>query len=253
MLFRSVSQSRYGTHQPGAISSEWKPGVDYIVSFYAKKVNGSAFTNMGLRWNGTPNTTTISNPNLTTSYQRYVFKINFPVHYANNHTSGLGNIWISRNGTSVAGDEVWFKDVMVTEGSDVLDYTPRMDEAYPTFTLRDPIYMTGPGQVPIKIQGYDGVYSVTAFSTTGGDVTSFRVISGTLPAILPPQPTFSIEDATQFGMAKPFRVVSVERPEPDNQYLNQISAIEVNRNKWSDVNTGQDSGTVTYSYKAPIS
>lgn len=250
--FTASSTSTHGIHQPGAISSEWKPGVDYIVSFYAKKVNGSAFTNMGLCWNGTPNTTTISNPNLTTSYQRYVFKINFPVHYANNHTSGLGNIWISRNGTSVAGDEVWFKDVMVTEGSDVLDYTPRMDEAYPIFTLRDPIYMTGPGQVPIKIQGYDGVYSVTAFSTTGGDVTSFQVISGTLPAILPPQPTFSIEDATQFGMAKPFRVVSVERPEPDNQYLYQISAIEVNRNKWSDVNTGQDSGTVTYSYKNPM-
>ena len=55
----------------------WKANTNYIVSFYAKSsnVSGSGFYSA---WNSAPPTNTaISNPNITSTWQRYVWLINF--------------------------------------------------------------------------------------------------------------------------------------------------------------------------------
>ena len=102
----------------------WKANTTYVVSFYAKRVNGSAFTTTALSFSTAPSSTTaILNPALQTSWQRYAFRI---VWGASVTASGM--LSILRNGTSAANDEFVVDDIMVTEGTELEGYTPGLGD-----------------------------------------------------------------------------------------------------------------------------
>lgn len=92
----------------------WTAYKTYTVSFYAKKVNGAGLQAMTLNWNTQPaQQIGVSNPNLTTDWQRYVFRVVWGAS-----AEGSGGLFISVNnpGSRVVNDEVWFDDVQVEEG-----------------------------------------------------------------------------------------------------------------------------------------
>lgn len=109
----------------GTVKGGWLANQTYVVSFYAKASSTNVGKTMELRWNTAPTTvTTISNPALTTSWQRYVFKI---VWGASVDTQIF--ISIALNSLSVGNLDL---DMFQAERSGVLSYwKPSNDELLP--------------------------------------------------------------------------------------------------------------------------
>ena len=106
----------------GAVEGGWVTGATYVVSFSAKKVAGAGLTSMSLRWVTAPTSTTvILNPSLTTSYQRYAFRITWGAS-----VQAGGGFYIScANGSVIAtGDEIHFDRIMVQRGDVLVDWMP---------------------------------------------------------------------------------------------------------------------------------
>lgn len=117
--------------------------------------------------------------------------------------------------------------------------------------LRDPVYVTHTTTLNLKIQGFETIHLLTVTPENTGECYQFRIITQDTPTLtLPPFPVFTIEEAGFLGLAKPFRVISVgEVDSSPNHY--QISALEVNRNKYSDADNMVSSPTISYSYRPP--
>lgn len=118
--------------------------------------------------------------------------------------------------------------------------------------LRDPIYFETQAQVTLRVQTYEGLRVVQAIPVTMGVNYSLQLSN---PAALPDgtypdRTTFTVEDTVAHGLAKPFRVISVEESETGLDGYT-ISAIEVNVNKYHDADLGVESAQVDYSYKTP--
>jgi len=106
----------------GAVEGGWVTGATYVVSFSAKKVAGAGLTSMSLRWVTAPTSTTvILNPSLTTSYQRYAFRITWGAS-----VQAGGGFYIScANGSVIAtGDEIHFDRIMIQRGDVLVDWMP---------------------------------------------------------------------------------------------------------------------------------
>lgn len=128
----STPGSTLGSSKPAAVQGGWQTGVPYVVSFYARKVNGAGFTGCKLLWNNGPqSTTTLSNPTLTTSWQRYAFRIQWNAGATVPLSGGLGSLWISAAGSWVAGDEIWLDDVQVEQADVLTAYAPMVNEILP--------------------------------------------------------------------------------------------------------------------------
>ena len=124
-------------------------------------------------------------------------------------------------------------------------------------TLRDPIYLesgvayTASFQVPNP--AYPDESSVpfeiverTLINSTSGLTTNLQFNSA-LPDTIPEFAVFSIGQANGgVGLPKPFRITSVEKVEGDPDHM-QVTGIELNRNKWNDVDNVSYSGIKTYS------
>lgn len=111
----------------GGVRGGWQPGATYVLSWYAKKVNGASWSQMYLGWNvGPSGTVWLSQPTLTTSWQRYAVRITWA-----GSVEALGALFISAAGGTASGDEIHIDDVQV-ELADVLTaYAPRADEILP--------------------------------------------------------------------------------------------------------------------------
>lgn len=95
----------------GGIAGGWKEQCGYTVGFWAKKVNGSGWTNTYFGWNTAPaSVTAISNPSLTTAWQWYEFNVVW-----GSAVEGGGNFFISVNGSTVANDEIHIDDISITQ------------------------------------------------------------------------------------------------------------------------------------------
>lgn len=102
----------------GGVTGQWNPGQTYTASFWARKVNGSAFTNMQMGWNRAPATFAANlNPTLSTSWQRYSFTFTW------GDTTGTlpGELYltVSSPATISSGDELLIDDLQVTQGPDL--------------------------------------------------------------------------------------------------------------------------------------
>lgn len=128
-----------------------------------------------------------------------------------------------------------------------------------TITLRDPIYLETGIDYTFRAfhhaviadssyaSGYaPGLFERTVNVVSTGLVTEI-VVDTALPSGLPDYFTFSLEQTgAGYGAPKPFRVMSVEEVDGDPDKY-EIKGLEINRNKWYDVDNLTYSGTLTYS------
>ena len=92
----------------GGVEGGWKAGVTYIISYYAKKVAGAGFSTMFIGWNRPPNSINVGvvNPTLSTSWQRYVFRIAWAANATVDQIEINGRVYISAGGTIATNDEI---------------------------------------------------------------------------------------------------------------------------------------------------
>lgn len=119
-----------------------------------------------------------------------------------------------------------------------------------TIHLRDPIFFPTTTPRNMRVQTYTGLVSITVAPPTTGAVYSLNVTDGVFPANVPDRTVFTIEDNATLGLAKPFKVLSIEEVEGKVDVY-RISALEVNVNKYPDADSGTLSESVEYSYTRP--
>lgn len=119
------------------------------------------------------------------------------------------------------------------------------------FNLRDPIYFTVDQNYTMRIQSTTGLSTFTVRPGKTGAVYALPLVSGIVPPNLPDRTVFTIEDNGGFGLAKPFRVISVE---PIDNSPNQftITAVEMNVNKQWAADNCTPIGSVPYSFRNPL-
>jgi predicted phage tail protein len=88
--------------------------------------------------------------------------------------------------------------------------------------------------------------TVTLNVTNAAGSTTALTFDADLPALLPEYAAFSLQCAGNIGTPKPYRVMALE-DDSSNGELVRITAIELNRNKFTYIDTAQDLGTVDYS------
>lgn len=127
--FGLVAESGYtGGNVVGGIrggrggSTGWQPNTTYTVSCYAKRVNGAGWASGGISpaWNSGPrNLITVSNPPLTSNWQRYVFTYEW-----GDAVEANGRLYLRTEiDDTVAGDVLLIDGLQVVYGYDVLPYS----------------------------------------------------------------------------------------------------------------------------------
>lgn len=120
--------------------------------------------------------------------------------------------------------------------------------------LRDPVYVTTMSSLPMRLQGVETMYNLIVTPSNTGECYRFQIANWDFPGDnipnFPEYPVFTIEEAGFLGLAKPFRVISISEMDSSPDHY-QVSALEVNRNKYSDADNMVSSPTVTYSYRPP--
>lgn len=125
-------------------------------------------------------------------------------------------------------------------------------------TLRDPLYLEAGVVYTARFSIPNPAYPIN--STFKFLMVDRRVVSGTtgdvysltfnepLPADLPEKAAFSLEQYNSLGVGlpKPFRILNVETSQ-DNPDEITVEAIEINRNKWHQIDTLKAEGIVEYS------
>lgn len=120
-----------------------------------------------------------------------------------------------------------------------------------TVNLRDPIFFQMTNSVTMRLQTYNGIQILTVEPANVGISHTLTILSGTvLPGSYPDRTVFTLEDTTNLGMAKPFRIMSIAEVE-GTQDAYDITAIEVNLNKYPDADSGTMSDPIPYSYVVP--
>lgn len=173
----STPGSSLGSYNLSAIENGWQTGVNYVVSYYAKKVNGAGMTNTRLQWNNGPqNTTTLNNPALTTSWQRYSFLISWTAGSPVPSSGSFGSIWITALGSWVAGDEIWLDDIQVEQADIISAYAPNPNEILPGTVGTTQIADNAITSAKV-IAG-----AITAGKIAAGAVTATEIASNTITA-----------------------------------------------------------------------
>ncbi|TXH09905.1 MAG: hypothetical protein E6R03_16100 [Hyphomicrobiaceae bacterium] len=111
------------------VTPAWKAGETYVMSFYAKTATTiSPAGGMFLGWNTAPATTvTLANPNLTTSWQRYVFRLTW-----GGSVEANGVFFVSiANAANQAANTIYIDAISVTRGETVGGYAPFVREPLP--------------------------------------------------------------------------------------------------------------------------
>ncbi len=169
------------------VSGGWQTAQYYIISFYAKKANGANMQGCTLAWNYGPTLqNVISNPNLTTEWQRYVFKIRWNAGSAVPNANGKGSLWITSIGTRVEGDEIWIDDVQVEAGDVVTAYAPKPDEILPgTITateISDSAITTPKLAAGAVVAGKIAANAISATEIQSGAITTVKLAAGAVTA-----------------------------------------------------------------------
>lgn len=115
--------------------------------------------------------------------------------------------------------------------------------------LRDPIFIETNEPYILKIQTISGIQEITVLVEAIGYVDRF-VLGEPMPVDVPEQTVFSLEQAGGLGLAKPFRVLSVE-PVEGSPHQFSVSAIEINRAKYPIGDAVATIPEFRYSYKQP--
>jgi len=181
----AITWSNSHTSQKGILRSsavpQWLPNTTYIVSFYAKTTNLSSVSGMALQWNTNPTSTVVlANPNLSTSWQRYAFKI---VWGSSAEVNGALFISVA---TGAGAGNVYFDDVMVAEGDVLTAYCPSVTEVVNTanaaaaaITAMSSDNVLSKGEKPAALQAWGVIYNERSLLQTqagnlGVDSSAYR-------------------------------------------------------------------------------
>jgi hypothetical protein len=153
-----------------------------MVSFYARKVAGSGWSNMGLGWNVAPTSTTnISNPALTTSFQRYIFRIVMGSSVESN-----GSLYLTVLGTTTVGDQIIIDDVQVEEGDTATAWSPAPAEVLPGTIVANMLAVDSVQANAIAANavtaGKIATNAVTAGTISAGSIDASKIVAGTFQA-----------------------------------------------------------------------
>lgn len=116
--------------------------------------------------------------------------------------------------------------------------------------LRDPIYFPVIAPKVMVVQTFEGLQNITVMAPQSGPNYVLDIVSGVLPVELPQNTVFTIEDSIELGLAKPFKVLSIEEVDGSPDAF-KVTALEVNVNKYPDADSGSVSESVKYSYQMP--
>jgi hypothetical protein len=99
--------------ETGGVQGGWQPNKTYVVSFKAKKVNGSGFSLPTLQWNSAPSSTVwVARPALSTAWQIYTVRLTW-----GGTVEGQGRLYIDcNNGTVAVNDEFHIDELIIQEG-----------------------------------------------------------------------------------------------------------------------------------------
>jgi len=104
----------------------WETGVDYTLSFYAKKENGANLTTMALGLDVLPDTVEyLLNPDLSTEWQRYA------VHFKWDGTTDSNYLFVLFHGTPEVDDVLLIDRIQLEKASSYSGWTPRLEELLP--------------------------------------------------------------------------------------------------------------------------
>lgn len=130
----------------------WEPFKTYVFSFWSK-ASGAAIGNyMALAWNVGPETTTVlSQPTLTSGWQRYVFRITWGSSVEPQASSTGFFIYYSGS----TGGTIWIDDIQIEEGTQPTAYIGGNRDLYmrEDFFLRSGNYISGSTGFSIKGDG----------------------------------------------------------------------------------------------------
>lgn len=125
-------------------------------------------------------------------------------------------------------------------------------------TLRDPLYLesgilyTARFSIPNPAYPLNSTFKFlmvnrTVVSGTTGDVSTLT-FNEPLPVDLPEKAAFSLEqyNGMGVGLPKPFRILNVETSQENPDEIS-VEAIEINRNKWHQIDTLKAEGIIEYS------
>lgn len=120
-----------------------------------------------------------------------------------------------------------------------------------TLYLRDSIFIEAGVQYKIKLQTPSGISEIELETNEVGDVNELT-LTQPAPLDLPEYAVFSLSGVgSGYGEAKPFRVISIAE-NTDNPDLLTINAIEINRNKQFEADTGIELSDLDYSIQPSI-
>jgi predicted phage tail protein len=117
--------------------------------------------------------------------------------------------------------------------------------------LRDPIYFTVNQNYNLKLQARGGLWTLVVAPDMVGSAYQLRIVSGVIPPDIPDRTVFTIEDNGGFGIAKPFRPLTISPADGSpNEY--DITAVEININKQAAADNCTPVGSTQYSFKNPL-
>jgi len=150
----------------GTNYAAWVPYQSYVISFYARTESAvsPAATGMGLMWNTSPATTVpIVNPNLTTSWQRYAFRITWGASVE--ATAGCFFVTIAPY-VGTAANSLYLDAVKVETGELLGSYTPALEEV-------------PPGTI---VAAHIAAGTITANELAANSITAADMLAGTITA-----------------------------------------------------------------------
>lgn len=114
----------------GGVIPGWLPNTTYVISYYARKVNGNGWTSgTWIRWNDNPaSQIVLEGPSLTTTWKRHSFRI-----VTGSVVEGGGRFHITEATESdgVIGDELHISNIQVTAGESIVPWSPRAKDGLP--------------------------------------------------------------------------------------------------------------------------
>lgn len=117
--------------------------------------------------------------------------------------------------------------------------------------FRDQIYIEEVKEYVVKVQTLTGVVEVHVMPEHTGFVNRFSLVDP-FPSNAPSFASFTLEETGPFGLAKPFRVTSVQELAEGDGYTYSITASEINRNKYVDADNILDLPAYQYSFRDPL-
>lgn len=191
-LYNGSTDSVGGQSITGRLPGGWVATKTYVVSFWARKVNGAGWTGMNLAWNLAPSlTVSLLNPNLTASYQRYAFRITWGASVEPD--AGALYLTVTAVSGTAINDEIHIDDLQVELGDTLTSYAPRTADSYAAIEIEA---TTRSGETSALFAQY------TVKLDVGGYVSGFGLASSSTSS------TFAIR-ADRFYVAAPSGVSGV--------------------------------------------